>query len=1056
MLFVFGKRAKQLRLNKVSELIHNSAGRQDIEQAQVSVYFQEIIDLDDDNFEAIPGTQFVVSRTAHRSNKSDYFIDGRKSNFTEVTTLLKGKGIDLDNNRFLILQGEVEQISMMKPKAQTEHETGLLEYLEDIIGTNRFLEPLKESAKRLEEFGEARAGLVARVKIAEKEREALEADKLAAEAYLDKEREARSHQRVLAHTFEHMAKKNVQKIEANVAKLEEKLAHERAKSGDYKSTLAEHEKRFEAATAGHAAVAAELESVTERFREYERKDIAFREELKHCRAKLAKGAEREERERAKLEAARAEAARGAERVPELRALAARSATQLEREESKLEAALEASLRTARGRLAQRQSERSAASSNSAVASALREAASSGAIPGILGRLGDLGAIDPKYDVAVSSAAPSLDHWVVDGTPTAQRCVELLRARSLGVATFLILERQRHLAGRAAEKAPETPEGVPRLLDLVRVRCADAEAARLAFYFALRDTLVASDLEQATRIAYAPGNRRWRRVVTLAGEMALAAERPRLRLRLEGLRGRVADATQRLEALESQARSGAKSAAASASEAARERRIQQLERAVAAADAELERVAKDSCRLAAGVQRLERELEAVGASRCAGCARPSRRWRPTSTREAEAARLEAGGGAAGKQVEKLERELARAARELEGVREKQERTKREFKELEEAAFAVLEAVNATQALLQTRAGELEAIRGEYERCRKEFAIVREVEEGLLGQLEAQRAALREEAAKQRHWRGKAAKADEALLEVVGSVKVEEVVGGGGGEEEDGNVAMADQNSSSPGAMDVEASSSTNNHSSALLALTDDYLDGVDTEALQYQLTMLQEEMQRCSVDLGAIEAWRAKDAEYASRVAELERATAARDEVRRAHDDLRKQRLDGFMGGFNAISLRLKEMYQMITLGGDAELELVDSLDPFSEGILFSVRPPKKSWKNIANLSGGEKTLSSLSLVFALHHYKPTPLYVMDEIDAALDFKNVSIVGHYIKERTKNAQFVIISLRNNMFELADRLVGIYKTDNATKSVAIDPGAFVVGGQQAAADRLIAAA
>ena len=53
---------------------------------------------------------------------------------------------------------------------------------------------------------------------------------------------------------------------------------------------------------------------------------------------------------------------------------------------------------------------------------------------------------------------------------------------------------------------------------------------------------------------------------------------------------------------------------------------------------------------------------------------------------------------------------------------------------------------------------------------------------------------------------------------------------------------------------------------------------------------------------------------------------------------------------------------MITLGGDAELELVDSLDPFSEGIVFSVRPPQKSWKNISNLSGGEKTLSSLALV----------------------------------------------------------------------------------------------
>ena len=101
---------------------------------------------------------------------------------------------------------------------------------------------------------------------------------------------------------------------------------------------------------------------------------------------------------------------------------------------------------------------------------------------------------------------------------------------------------------------------------------------------------------------------------------------------------------------------------------------------------------------------------------------------------------------------------------------------------------------------------------------------------------------------------------------------------------------------------------------------------------------------------------------------------------------------------------------MITLGGNAELELVDSMDPFSEGIIFSVMPPKKSWRNISNLSGGEKTLSSLALVFALHTYKPTPLYFMDEIDAALDFRNVSIVANYIKDRTKNAQFIIISLR----------------------------------------------
>jgi ATPase subunit of ABC transporter with duplicated ATPase domains len=173
------------------------------------------------------------------------------------------------------------------------------------------------------------------------------------------------------------------------------------------------------------------------------------------------------------------------------------------------------------------------------------------------------------------------------------------------------------------------------------------------------------------------------------------------------------------------------------------------------------------------------------------------------------------------------------------------------------------------------------------------------------------------------------------------------------------------------------------------------------------------------------------------VAELEEVTEQRDKLVTTYEELRKKRLDEFMGGFTTIRLKLKEIYRTVTLEGDAELELVDSLDPFTEGIVLSVRPPKKSWKNVSNLSGGEKTLSSLSLVFALHEFRATPIYVMDEIDAALDFKNVSIIAHYIKERTRNAQFIIISLRNNMFELCDRLFGIYKVRNCTSAAYIAP-------------------
>ena len=175
MLFVFGKRAKQLRLNKVSELIHNSTDFRNLQYARVEVHFHELVDstTDEEAFQSVTGSDFVISREAYKNNTSKYFIDEKTSSFTEVTTLLKTHGVDLNNNRFLILQGEVEQISMMKPKAQNPRDEGLLEYLEDIIGTNQYVESIEEKAKSLEALNEQRGGQVNRLKLVEKERDAL-------------------------------------------------------------------------------------------------------------------------------------------------------------------------------------------------------------------------------------------------------------------------------------------------------------------------------------------------------------------------------------------------------------------------------------------------------------------------------------------------------------------------------------------------------------------------------------------------------------------------------------------------------------------------------------------------------------------------------------------------------------------------------------------------------------------------------------------------------------------------------------------------------------------
>ncbi len=104
----------------------------------------------------------------------------------------------------------------------------------------------------------------------------------------------------------------------------------------------------------------------------------------------------------------------------------------------------------------------------------------------------------------------------------------------------------------------------------------------------------------------------------------------------------------------------------------------------------------------------------------------------------------------------------------------------------------------------------------------------------------------------------------------------------------------------------------------------------------------------------LEEFNLKNQDYLLKASELAEVEEEWENSRKELETLRHQRLESFMAGFSVISQTLKEMYQMITCGGNAELELVDSLDPFSEGIQFSVMPPKKSWKNISNLSGGEK------------------------------------------------------------------------------------------------------
>lgn len=168
--------------------------------------------------------------------------------------------------------------------------------------------------------------------------------------------------------------------------------------------------------------------------------------------------------------------------------------------------------SARQRAEEARASQSAAQSKGDVLSSLTKLKEQGRLSGFHGRLGNLGRIDDKYDVAISTACPGLDNLVCDTVEAGQACLEHLRRNNLGRATILCLNS---MAKRDLQKIP-TPENVPRLFDLVTPK--DTKLAP-AFYQVLQNTLVANDLQQANRIAFGDksGGKRWR-VVTLDGKL----------------------------------------------------------------------------------------------------------------------------------------------------------------------------------------------------------------------------------------------------------------------------------------------------------------------------------------------------------------------------------------------------------------------------------------------------------------------------------------------------------------------------------------------------------
>ena len=158
-------------------------------------------------------------------------------------------------------------------------------------------------------------------------------------------------------------------------------------------------------------------------------------------------------------------------------------------------------------------------------------------------------------------------------------------------------------------------------------------------------------------------------------------------------------------------------------------------------------------------------------------------------------------------------------------------------------------------------------------------------------------------------------------------------------------------------------------------------------------------------------------------AEFQRLEEQRQHLLEVVDELISKKKAGLMQVFDHVNVNFETIYKELSLGGEGHLELEDPVNPFEGGLMIVAKPPGKRVKKLVQLSGGEKSLTALALIFAIQKYDPSPFYLLDEVDMFLDAVNAERVAKLVSGTSERAQFITITLRKVTMGHADHAYGV---------------------------------
>jgi len=636
------------------------------------------------------------------------------------------------------------------------------------------------------------------------------------------------------------------------------------------------------------------------------------------------------------------------------------------------------------------------------------------LDGVHGAVAQLGGVDPEYSIACETAAGGrLANVVVDDDGVGERCIDYLKSRNAGRATFLPLTEMHE---RSLPRLPDDPGVIDFAYDLVDF---DEEYAGV-FSYVLGDTVVVEDLETAREYM---GDYR---MVTLDGDLveksgamtggSKKGSRYSFSKSGKGRLERIAEQIQELEDEREELREEVRSIEARIDDA-RDRKadaadeVREIEGEIDSTEGEIDDVREEIGDMEDRLEALRGEREDVDD-------------RMQTIDEQVSAKEEAIGGIRA-DIEELEAELEDSR--IPELTEQAETLREEIDDLEDRMDDLDGQLNEYQLEKQYAEESIEELHETIEAAQNRKAEQEERIEELEGEIEEGEDVLEEKRQEVMELEDELSdlKDDrEALRDTLREAqqKRDDI-------QEEVNAVENDLSNRRETAERLEweveeLEAEVGDHDPDEVPDHDTVTERI--EELETKMSALE------PVNMLAIDEYDEVQAELGDLQAGRETLVEERDGIEDRIESYEAQKKATFMEAFEAIDEQFQDIFQRLS-NGTGNLYLENEADPFDGGLTMKAQPGDKPVQRLDAMSGGEKSLTALAFIFAIQRYNPAPFYALDEIDAFLDAANAERVGELVDELAESAQFVVVSHRSAMLDRSERAIGVMMQENNVSSV-----------------------